>query len=571
MQSIFLELTTVIAIALILAYIMKLIRQPLIIAYILSGIIVGPTFLNIVKSQSTLAAFSQMGVILLLFILGLNLNLKILKEVGKVAFLAGFLQVLITSSIGFFITTLFGLSYLQAFYIGLALAFSSTIIIVKILYDKNDLDTLYGRISVGILIVQDIIAIFILIFLSGYKPDIPLFTLLTTTVLSGLGFVFVVFLVAKYILPKFLHTIAKSQELLLLFGITWCFVLSVTSYLLGFSIEIGSLIAGISLASSPFHYEIGRKIRPLHDFFIILFFVMLGSNMTFNISNLLMLAVVLSLFVLFIKPIIIMALIGFIGYKKRTSFLAGTSLAQVSEFSLILVTLALSLGHLSSEIVSMLTVVGIITITGSTYLMHKGNSLYNRFSKHLSIFERKNTKLEEISLHSKSKKYQVILFGYNRTGYSLVKKLQKMKKSLLIVDFNPDVIQNLAKENIPCKYGDASDTEMLKELNIEKVKMVISTIIDTEVNLQLVNKIKEINKKAIVIFKANQIDEALQLYDAGANYVILPHFLGGEHASLMIEKYKGSIGKFLKAKLSHVKELKKRKEFGHEHPSPERH
>jgi FlaA1/EpsC-like NDP-sugar epimerase len=298
---------------------------------------------------------------------------------------------------------------------------------------------------------------------------------------------------------------------------------------------------------------------------------MLGSNMTFNISNLLILAVVLSLFVLFIKPIIIMALIGFIGYKKRTSFLAGTSLAQISEFSLILVTLALSLGHLSSEIVSMLTVVGIITITGSTYLMHKGNSLYNFLSKYLTIFERKNTKMEEISLHNKSKKYQVILFGYNRTGYSLVKKLQKMKKSLLIVDFNPDVIQNLAKENIPCKYGDASDTEMLKELNIEKVKMVISTIIDTEVNLQLVNKIKEINKKAIVIFKANQIDEALQLYDAGANYVILPHFLGGEHASLMIEKYKGSIGKFLKVKLSHVKELKKRKQFGHEPPSHERH
>ena len=571
MQSIFLELTIVIAIALVLAYIMKLIKQPLIIAYILSGIIVGPMFLNLVKSQDTLVAFSQMGITFLLFILGLNLNLKVLKEVGLVAFITGIGQVLFTSILGYLIAISFGFSPLSAIYISVALTFSSTIIIVKLLSDKNDLDTLYGRISIGFLIVQDIVAIFILMFLSGYVSNVSIPSLLITTFLKGISFILVLFIISRYILYRLLHNIAKSRELLFLFGITWCFVISVASSYLGFSIEIGALLAGVSLASSPFHYEIGRKIRPLRDFFIILFFVVLGSQMTFSITNLIVPAIVLSIFVLIGNPLIVMTLIGLFGYKKRTGFLAGLTVAQISEFSLILVVLGLKLGHLSPEIVSMVTVIGIITITGSSYMILKGNILYNSLSKYLGIFERKNTEIEEISYHNKKEKYQVILFGYNRTGYSLVKKLQKMKKSLLVVDFNPDVIQELAKENVPCKYGDASDTEMLKELNIEKVKMVISTIIDTEVNLQLVNKIKEINKKAIVIFKANQIDEALQLYDAGANYVILPHFLGGEHASLMIEKYKGSIGKFLKAKLSHVKELKKRKEFGHEHPSPERH
>ena len=571
MESIFLELSIVIAIALILAFLMKLIRQPLIIAYIFSGIVVGPMFLNLVKSQDTLVAFSQMGIAFLLFMLGLNLNLEVLKEVGLVAFITGIGQVLFTSVIGYLIAISFGFSSLSAIYISVALTFSSTIIIVKLLSDKNDLDTLYGRISIGFLIVQDIVAIFILMFLSGYVSGVSIPSLLTTTFLKGIGFILILFIITRYILYRLLHNIAKSKELLFLFAITWCFVISVASSYLGFSIEIGALLAGISLASSPFHYEISRKIRPLRDFFIILFFVALGSQMTFSITSLMVPAIVLSVFVLIGNPLIVMTLIGLFGYKKRTGFLAGLTVAQISEFSLILVALGLKLGHLSPEIVSMVTVIGIITITGSTYMILKGNHLYNSLSKYLGIFERKNTEIEELSYHNKKEKYEVILFGYNRTGYSLVGKLQKMKKKLLVVDFNPDIIKRLAKENIHCKYGDASDTELLDELPLNKAHMVISTIIDTEVNLQLVNKINEINKKVIIIIKANQIDEALELYDAGANYVILPHFLGGEHASLLIEKYRGNIGKFLKVKLNHIEELKKRKEFGHEHPKHERH
>jgi len=571
MESIFLELSLVIAIALVLASIMKLIRQPLIIAYIFSGVIVGPMFLNLVKSQSTLVAFSQIGIAFLLFILGLNLNLEILKEVGLVAFITGIGQVLFTSVIGYFIATSFGLSHLSAIYVSIALTFSSTIIIVKLLSDKNDLDTLYGRISIGFLIVQDIIAIFILMFLSGFVLDVSIPSLLLTTLLKGMCFILILFLISKYALPGLLHNIAKSQELLFLFSITWCFIISVASYYLNFSIEIGALLAGISLAASPFHYEISRKIRPLRDFFIIIFFVALGSQMTFSITNLIIPAIVLSVFVLIGNPLIVMTLIGLFGYKKRTGFLAGLTVAQISEFSLILVALGLKLGHLSPEIVSMVTIVGIITITGSTYMILNGNALYNLLAKYLTIFERKNTKMEEISYHNKTKKYQVILFGYNRTGYSLVKKLQKMKKKLLIIDFNPEVIKKLAKENIPCKYGDASDIELLNELHLKKIKMIISTIVDPEVNLQLINKTKEMNKKAIIIIKANQIDEALELYDAGANYVILPHFLGGEHASLLIEKYKGNLSKFFKIKSNHIEELKKRKEFGHEHPKHEKH
>jgi len=564
--TIFIELSKILIITVIVAGIMKLLKQPAIIGYILSGIIAGPFFLNIINSTTTLAAFSHIGVALLLFFVGLNLNPKVIKEVGKIALITGLGQVIFTTSIGFLIAKLMGFSTLISLYISIALAFSSTIIIMKLLSDKKDLESLYGRISVGFLIIQDFIAIGILLVISSLGKEGDLSSLAMNSVLSGIGGILVLFALTKYIIPPLTKLIAKSQELLLLFSISWCFAIATAFHYLNFSIEAGALLAGMTLSMSPYHYEISSKLKPLRDFFLILFFVMLGSQMIFsNILQNIWLILILSFFVLIGNPIIVMILMGLLGYTKRNSFLAGLTVAQISEFSLIVVTMGVSVGHVTNEILSLVTAVGLITFAGSSYMIIYSNKIYAKISKYLNIFERKGKKVDEHNYNT-SDNHEIIMIGYNRIGFDILESLKKIKKKFLIVDYDPEVITNLAKDGYDCKYGDAEDFELLNELNFAKAKMVISTIPLVDTNLLLINKVRGENKKAIISVVSHEIDDAIRLYDAGATYVLMPHFLGGKHFSTMIEENKLNVNKFLKEKISHVEHLNYRKKLGHKHP-----
>ncbi len=565
------ELGVIIAITVLIALAMKLLKQPLIIGYIFSGIIVGPYFLNIASSDGTLSVFAHMGIALLLFIVGLNLNPKVIKEVGKASLITGVGQVIFTSVIGFSICMLLNFSLITSLYIAIALTFSSTIIIMKLLSDKSATGTLYGKISIGFLIVQDIIAMLILMVISSVPGGEQVGTLIYKTILIGAGLLVGVFLLGVYVMPKITKIIAKSQELLLLFSISWCFVLAAIFYSLNFSMEIGALLAGVTLSLSPYRYEISSKMRPLRDFFVILFFVLLGSQMVFtNMTKFIYPIIFLSIFILVGNPLIVMVLMGIMGYTKRNSFMAGLTVAQISEFSLILIALGVQVGHLTNEVLSIVTIIGLITIAGSSYMIVYSNKLYFHLSKYLKIFERKGHKIDEHKYH-KDENYKIILFGYNRIGYDLLKSFKRTKKKFLIIDYDPEVIVNLAKEGIDCRYGDASDFELLNELNLNNIKMIYSTIPDFDTNILLISKIREINTKAIIIVISHQIDEAMKLYDQGATYVIMPHFLGGHHASTLIEKYGFNVNKFLKQKITHVEYLQDRKNQGHEHPQHHRH
>ncbi len=564
-MEILIELGFIIGITVLIAFIMQLLKQPLIIGYILSGIIVGPYFLNIAISTGTMNLFAHMGIALLLFIVGLNLNPKIIKEVGKVSLITGVGQVIFTSVIGFGISMLLGFSLITSIYIAIALTFSSTIIIMKLLSDKSAIGTLYGKISIGFLIVQDIIAMLILIVISSVPEGISN-GVGYRTILIGLGVLAGLFLFGVYALPKITKAIAKSQELLLLFSISWCFILSTIFYSLNFSMEIGALLAGITLSVSPYRYEISSKMRPLRDFFVILFFVLLGSQMVFtNMTKFIYPIILLSGFILIGNPLIVMVLMGALGYTKRNSFMAGLTVAQISEFSLILIALGVKVGHLTNDILSIVTVIGLITIAGSSYMIIHSNKLYSYLSKYLKLFERKGHKIDEHKYHE-NENYKIILFGYNRIGYDLLKSFKKTKKKFLVIDYDPETIINLAKEEVNCRYGDASDFELLNELNLKGAKMIYSTIPDFDTNVALINKIREVNNKAIIIVVSHQIDEAMKLYGQGATYVIMPHFLGGHHASTLIEKYGFNINNFLKQKITHIEYLQDRKNQGHEHP-----
>jgi Kef-type K+ transport system membrane component KefB/Trk K+ transport system NAD-binding subunit len=565
-MEVLIELGIIIAITVFLGFIMRLLKQPLIIGYIISGIIVGPYLLNIASSTGTMNLFAHMGIALLLFIVGLNLNPKIIKDVGKVSLITGLGQVIFTSAIGFVISFLFGFSVISSLYIAVALTFSSTIIIMKLLSDKSATGTLYGKISIGFLIVQDIVAMLILMIISSIPEQAGGSNLIFQTIALGI-FAFVgVILFGIFLLPKITKAIAKCQELLLLFSISWCFLISALFYSLNFSMEIGALVAGVTLSLSHYRYEISSKMRPLRDFFVILFFVVLGSQMVFaNISQYLIPIIIFSLFILIGNPLIVLILMGLLGYTKRNGFMAGLTVAQISEFSLILITLGVKVGHLSDDILSMVTVIGLITIAGSSYMIMHSNKLYSFLSKSLKIFEKKGKKIDEHKYH-KDENYDIFLFGYNRIGYDLLKSFKRNKSKFLVVDYDPETIINLAKEGVDCRYGDASDFELLNELNLSKAKMIYSTIPDFDTNIVLISKIKEVNKNAIIIVISHQIEEAIKLYDQGATYVIMPHFLGGHHASTLIEQHGFNVDKFLEEKFSHIRYLKERRKKGHEHP-----
>ncbi len=558
-MEVFIELSLIVGISTLVAGIMWLMKQPLIIGYIISGILVGPYMFDILRSEDSLMIFSNIGIALLLFIVGLKLDPKVIKDIGKISIVTGVGQVVFTSIGGFIIARLLGFTDIEAIYIGIALTFSSTIIIMKLLSDKKDTDTLYGRIAIGFLIVQDVIVIFILMVISSTAGGADFAAMAIETLLVGVGLLVFLGIVGIYVLPKVTTAVAKSQELLLLFSLAWALGLAGLFYYMNFSMEIGALFAGITLSLSPFRYEISSKLTPLRDFFIVLFFIFLGAQMSFsNITPYLIPIVVLSLFILIGNPIIVMLLMGRFGYSKRTSFLAGLTVAQISEFSFILISLGIRTGHLGTEILSIVTAVGLITIAGSSYLILYSNKIYPKLSKYLKIFEKKGKKIDEHRYHG-TEPYECILFGYKNIGYDLLESLKKGKNKFLVIDYDPEIIVNLAKEGINCRYGDANDSELLDSLDLCKVKMIISTIQDFDTSELLISKVREVNKDAIVIVVSHQIEEAIALYERGGTYVIMPHLLGGHHASTLIEKNELNLDKFLEERVAHINDLKSRK------------
>ncbi|MBS3106975.1 cation:proton antiporter [Candidatus Woesearchaeota archaeon] len=563
----FAEVSLIIGLTVLLAIILRVLRQPLIVSYILAGILAGPSFFNVLRSQETITLFSHLGVALLLFIVGLNLNPKIIKDVGKVSLITGLGQVLFTVLLGYGLALGLGFSWLTSFYIAIGLSFSSTIVIMKLLSDKGDTEKLYGRISIGFLIVQDLIAIVILMVMSSLKTGASTL-LVTETIFKIVGLLLSLFLIGYFILPRLTASFAKSQELLLLFALGWAFVVSALFTSLGFTIEIGAFLAGVLLSLSPYRYEISCKLRPLRDFFLVIFFILLGSQMAFaNIQQHLWAILLFSLLVLIGNPLIVMTIMGIMGYTKRTSFFAGLTVAQISEFSWIVMSLALVLGHVSPDALSIITAVGLLTIALSSYLIQHAERIYAFLSPGFSIFERRGEKVDNKKYHHHVA-YEALLFGYNSIGHDLVQKLQKMRKRFLVVDYNPDTVVALAKEGIECRYGDANDSELLNDLNLSSTRMVISTITSLDTNLFLLGKLKDAKAKAIFIAVSHDIDEAMELYDHGASYVIMPHFLGGHHAAALIEKHGFSVQKFMDEQVRHLRHLKGKRKLGHEHPKP---
>lgn len=547
-EGVFLEFTLILIIASVLGLIVKSLRLPLILAYILTGILISP--LSLVQSTSLefFHTLSSLGVAFLLFLVGLEMRLTEVKRIGRSALATGVGQVIFTFVLGFFAATqLFGFSNVTSTYLAIGLSFSSTIIIVKLLSEKGDLSSLYGRISIGFLLVQDLIAILALMFLAAFAQN-QTFNLATLVLvfIKGIFLLALALLVSKFITQRLFEKFAVNSELILLAAIAWALLWSAFTKLLGFSLEIGAFLAGLTLSSSFFNLEIAAKIKPLRDFLIIVFFVTLGLSMTFtNFSANVAAILFFSLLVLVGNPLILLIILGiFLGHKRHTAFMAGLTVSQISEFSLIVAAVGLNLGHLKPEEVALLTVVAVITITLSSYMVQEGDRLYQWLAPYLGVFEKGRSRVEGRGSKKEDReskiKNHVVLVGAHRMGSEFLKEFERMKVPVLVVDFDPEIIENVQAKRFATKvypiYGDIADVGLLEDLNLEQVKLLISTVPKLEDNLFLLEKAKGINPQLPIVVTADQAWEAQILYDKGADFVILPQFLAGSAVAHFFEK-----------------------------------
>lgn len=536
-MDIFGEVSILLLVTTLVSVIMRLLRQPLIVGYILAGILSGPYFLNVISNGESLELLSKMGVVFLLFIVGLYLNPKAIKEVGRVSLVTGVGQVVFTSAVGFFIAANLGIENVAAMYVAIALTFSSTIIILKLLADKNDLQKLYAKIAVGFLLVQDIIASLILVGVTVFAGETGsgVGWTMTTVLFKGLSLLMIIYLVSHYVVRNIMDFLAYSQELLFVFALTWGIGMATVFYKFGFSMEIGALVAGVGLSQTKYVAEISARLRPLRDFFIVIFFVLLGSQMILsNLGAILLPAIALSLFVLIGNPVIVIILMNVLGYQQKTGFLAGLTVAQISEFSLILAALGVRVGHLNQETLSLITLVGLITISVSTYMILYSDKCFALVAKWLKYLELIKANKDDAGVVEEN--YDHVIFGYDRVGDDFVKSLKNIGGEILVVDFNPDSIKRLDENKLAYSFGDASDVEFLEELPLRKPKIAISTIPDIETNKLIIRQMRGKNSQVKIITIANTKTEAGELYDEGAAYVILPHQLGAKQAVKIIKK-----------------------------------
>ncbi len=533
METLFFELGLVIISAAIIGVISYYLKQPLILAYIAAGVLIGPFGFGLIQDIETINVIANVGIMLMLFLVGLEMNPKRLKGLGSVAFFTGLGQVLVTGIIGYFLLSIFGFSLIETVYLTIALTFSSTVIAVKMIYDKGDNNALYGQVAISVLLVQDVIAILALLALSGFQAGSFDFDLAGFGVIlaEGIGLAIFAVLVAGKILGYIYRKIATSNELLILFSLGWAFLVALAAEYIGFNIEIGAFIAGISLASLPYTFEINAKAKVLRDFFITIFFVGLGAGIVFaSITPFIGKLVVLSLFVVIGNPIIVMVIMGLLGYDRRSSFFTGLSIANISEFSLIVVAMGLGLGHLDQATVSMVAIIAVLTMTISSYFMTYNNRIYNRLSGILKIFEFRNVKTK-LSTKKFGMKNHVILLGCGQMGQQILDQLKTFKEDYLVVDHDNAVIKNLIEKGITCIFGDIEDSELIHELDLEEAEIIISTLPGREGNLFLIKRLGLMppEKRPIVITVANSGREGFELFNAGADYVILKPYLGAEH------------------------------------------
>lgn len=539
------EFAFILLLAVLLGLLGLVLRQPLIIAYIILGILLGPSGFGLVKAQDTVDILAQVGVAVLLFLVGLELNPQYVRRLGAVAVATGLGQIIFTSVIGFFIILLLGKDWLTSLYLAIALTFSSTVIIVKLLSDKKEVDTLHGRIAIGFLIVQDIAVIIALVVMSafgitGKEGDVFQIVLTVILKLSLMGLFIYVFM--KYVADRLLRVVAGSLELLLLFAIAWSVSLAALGEYLELSKELGAFLAGFSLSATHFRDAISSRLTPIRDFLLLFFFIDLGTKFDFSVIRMdWHIAVILSLFVLIGNPLIVMVIMGIMGYRKKTGFLAGLTVAQISEFSIIFVAMGMSLGHVGMDALSITTMVGLITIALSTYMILYSHKLYKWLEPYLSVFEKRtpHAELRFEKLFSEERPVEVVIFGLGRLGGELLEHCKEMGINAIGLDYNPSRVSELREKGLPAHFGSAEDKTTLEELPTSQSSIIVITVPELEDIKTLVNNLRDMDYKGKIIAVARSQKDAEKLEKMGIYRVINPYYYAFEE---LVKEFVSHVG-----------------------------
>lgn len=543
MTTVYYEFAFLLLVAAVAGMIALRLRQPLIVAFIVVGITLGPSGLDWVTAHEEVNLLAQIGVTVLLFVVGLKLDLNMVKNVGPVALATGIGQLTFTIIIGFAIARLLGMPTITALYVAIALTFSSTIIIVKLLSDKREVDSLHGRIAVGFLIVQDIAVVVAMLLLGSYQGnavDVSLWRLGGEIMLKIAAALAIVALLMRYVLPHLMHLLAQSKDLLLVFAVAWGTALAATGDMLGFSKEVGAFLAGFSLASTSYREAVASRLTGLRDFLLLFFFIDMGRNLDIGILGAQVTdALILSVFVLVGNPLIVMAIMGYMGYRKRTGFLAGLTVAQISEFSIVFIAMGISLGHISPPSLGLVTLVGLVTITLSTYMILYSQQLYARLQPWLEPFERKHPYREmavEKIAKDAAQAPDVIVFGAGRFGSRLVNRLRSEGLEVLVVDFDPEAVRSLRSKEIPVRFGDAEDMELVATLPLDHAQWVVSALPEEDANLMLLQGLREQGFTGTVAVTARGLKNESLLASRGATRIFHPYDDAADFAANEIAK-----------------------------------
>ncbi len=533
MDNIFIQLATILTLSSAIGFIMIKFKLPLVVAYLLAGVTLSIVSVFDPSSSIVLEILPEIGIAFVLFLIGMELDLREVKALGFPIITAALGQILISTFAGYALAGTLGFTQSESLLIGLGLAFSSTVVVVKLLLEKRDLASLYGKLSIGILLVEDLVAIAVLMIISvqgsvfslGLQQSFPLIAL----VLKATGLFILTFVLSKYVLEKIFDAASRNIELLFLTAITWCFVFTSLAVFSGFSVVIGAFLAGVALASSPYHLQIQGKIKPLRDFFVTLFFVFLGSQA--KIQDLLSAwpaVIFFTAYALLFKPLIYVLILGSFGFKKHTMFQTAMNLSQISEFSLVVLLVGVNSKLISPSVLSIMSAVAVLSIIVSAILITYSKRIYKVVEPLMRFFVRTNNvhfletnTEEELEDH-------VIIIGAHRVGGPVVMYLQKQKIPFVVMDFNPHVIDQLRKKGINVIYGDVGDPEILDSLQLEKAKLIICSATEMTDNEMLLEECKRRKTRAVLVARALDHDHAKALKDLGADYVILPEQVSGD-------------------------------------------
>ncbi len=525
--DLFSQFAVLLLLAAVLGAVAMLLRQPLITAFIALGILVGPSGLRIIRAAEEIELLAQIGLALLLFVVGLRLDLGMIRSMGKVALAAGFGQVMGTAVFGYLICVLLGQSAVSSTFVAITLAFSSTIIVVKLLSDRRETDSLHGRIAVGILIVQDMLVVLAMIGITAFTGHEGNGLALEVTAVIGKGLILltVLGLLMAFVLPRLIEILCRSIELLVVFAIAWAVVVAGASEALGFSKEVGAFLAGVTLASTAYRDMLGARLVSLRDFLLLFFFIDMGMRLDLRaLGTQVYAAIPLSIFVLVGKPLIVMSIMGLMGYRKRTGFLAGLTIAQISEFSLILAALGRKQGLIGDETAGLITFVGLITIGVSTYMILYAQELYDRLSPYLGIFERKARHQEAAinGAHGPREPVDVILFGIGRYGTAIAQHLMARGYTVLGVDFDPQAVREWNQRGWPARFGDAEDPEFPSTLPLAGTRWVASSVPAGDTNTALVSALEEHQYTGSIAVTSHSQSETRRMFELGADLVFMP-------------------------------------------------